>query len=350
MSFFSWLACAIGNRRSVIGSGLRKPKIASRKPPRFRPQLEALEDRWLPSTLTVLNNLDSGAGSLRAGIAAANPGDTINFAPSLNGQTIILTSGELSINKNLTIQGPGAGQLTISSTVNGQGVYGSRLFEVDGAMTRVNLSGMTINRGGGTAFSGGSPSHPYDSDGGAILNFGNLTISGCTLTNNRTYNAGGAIYNAGTLTVSGSFLSLNNAYGYYGNGGGIYNLATMTVSSSYLQGNSAGSHGDGGAIYNAPSATATITGTNLAPASIGNTLVYNTAWVGAGIWNDGTMTLNRSSVHFSQAKYQAGGIYNGRDGHLTIQSSYVTGNYANGIESDLYNLGQVTISSDSHVG
>src|SRR5262249_952225 len=50
-----------------------------RKPIPFRPRLEALEDRWLPSTLTVLNNLDSGPGSLRADIAAAQSGDTIVF-------------------------------------------------------------------------------------------------------------------------------------------------------------------------------------------------------------------------------------------------------------------------------
>jgi hypothetical protein len=33
------------------------------------PRLEALEDRALPSTFTVRNLLDSGAGSLRAAVA-----------------------------------------------------------------------------------------------------------------------------------------------------------------------------------------------------------------------------------------------------------------------------------------
>src|SRR6516164_11736300 len=92
---------------------------------RFRPRLEALEGRWLPSTLTVTNNLDSGRGSLRAEIAAAQSGDTIVFAPNLNGQTITLTSGELSITKGLTIQGPGTGQVTVS----GNSMH--RVFEVN---------------------------------------------------------------------------------------------------------------------------------------------------------------------------------------------------------------------------
>ena len=53
----------------------------------------------------VMNNLDSGPGSLRAEIAAARSNDTIEFAPSLDGRTITLTSGQLDIAENLTIQG-----------------------------------------------------------------------------------------------------------------------------------------------------------------------------------------------------------------------------------------------------
>src|SRR6516225_998625 len=52
----------------------------------FRPQLEALEDRWMPSILTVTtpgDPVDSygipSPGSLRYEIAAAQNGDTINF-------------------------------------------------------------------------------------------------------------------------------------------------------------------------------------------------------------------------------------------------------------------------------
>src|SRR5713101_4635060 len=58
----------------------QKRQASPRKRPIFRPTLEALEDRWVPSALTVLNNLDSGAGSLRAEIAAAHNSDTVVFA------------------------------------------------------------------------------------------------------------------------------------------------------------------------------------------------------------------------------------------------------------------------------
>src|SRR5439155_26805129 len=107
MSFTRWLSNPLGlSPRSVS----RKKTPAAR--PTFRPTLEALEDRWVPSTLTVLNNLDSGAGSLRAEIAAAHNSDTIVFASRLNGQTITLTSGELYIRKNLTIATTRAGPQT----------------------------------------------------------------------------------------------------------------------------------------------------------------------------------------------------------------------------------------------
>src|SRR5688572_8887729 len=59
--------------------------------------------------IRVVNNSDGPEpgpnGSLRRAISAATAGDTIDFTPSIT--TITLTSGELLINKNLTITGPG---------------------------------------------------------------------------------------------------------------------------------------------------------------------------------------------------------------------------------------------------
>ena len=93
------------------------------RPAPVRPRLEALEDRWVPSTLTVTNALDTGAagdGSLRGEIAAAQSGDVINFASSLAGQTITLANGELPITRSLDIEGPGAKQLTVSGNKIGR--------------------------------------------------------------------------------------------------------------------------------------------------------------------------------------------------------------------------------------
>ena len=135
MSLTHWLS----NCRGLsFQPASRRKTLAARRT--VGPRLECLEDRVVLSTLTVLNHLDSGAGSLRAEIAAAHSGDTIVFAPSLDGQTITLTSGELLIKKNLTIAGPGAGELTVS------GNDASRVFEV-AQKENVTLSGLTISNG-----------------------------------------------------------------------------------------------------------------------------------------------------------------------------------------------------------
>src|SRR5262245_4173694 len=111
MSLTSWL-------RNLHTAWHRRPKEGGSRrsggsgpAARLRPRLEALEDRLLPSTLAVLNVNDSGPGSLRADIAAAHSGDTIVIDSSLRSQNITLTSGELVIDKDLDIEGPGGSAL-----------------------------------------------------------------------------------------------------------------------------------------------------------------------------------------------------------------------------------------------
>src|SRR5580704_1627210 len=92
------------------------------------------------STLVVENTDDSGAGSLRDTIANASPGDTITFAPAVTG-TITLTNGELDIDEDLTIQGPGANVLAISGNNTADHVF--NIGSVTPAVN-VTLSGLTI--------------------------------------------------------------------------------------------------------------------------------------------------------------------------------------------------------------
>src|SRR5215216_4533483 len=68
------------------------------------------------NVITVTNTNDSGQGSLRQALVDANDGDTVNFDCSLQNQTIILTSAELAIDKNVTITGPGPDMLAVSGS------------------------------------------------------------------------------------------------------------------------------------------------------------------------------------------------------------------------------------------
>ncbi len=224
MLLLSWLRKQTSSQSAVN----RRPRAT------FRPRLEALEGRDVPSTLTVTNNLDNySVGSLRADIAAAKNNDTIVFAPSLHGQTITLVNGDLDVTKNLTIQGPGAGQLTVS----GGGT--SRVFDV-AAKTKVVLSGLTISHGNGSDLLVES-ALDFNDRGGAILNHGNLTVADCTFSSNSADYAGGGIYNDGTMTVTGCTFSLNSVSSWFSiGGGGIYNAGTatqLTVSNSFFSGN-----------------------------------------------------------------------------------------------------------------
>jgi hypothetical protein len=335
-----------------------QPQTRRNQSMRFRPRLEALDDRLVPTTLKVTNNLDTGVagdGSLRGEIAAAKNNDTIVFDPSMGGQTISLYSvidnllvvdGEMILNKNLTIQGPSAPLLPV--TISGDGL--SRIFEVSGAKTVVSLSNLNFTGGTGNSYplNAGAP----NGQGGAIWNGGTLTVNNCNLSNNAAISSlglGGAIYNAGTLTLKNSTLDNNSVYrsdwdhNYGGNGGAIYNAGTLTVSNCILNDNTAyqGAWGGGygGAIFNAYRATATITGTSFT----GNVALADGGFDGGGgIYNNGTMTLSASSVSGSSVD----GIFNDKRGHLLITSmSSVVNNYI-----DLYNLGVVKISNDSTVG
>src|SRR5882724_6954074 len=160
--------------------GVKSPSNGRRRPAPFRPIFEALEERAVLSTYHVMNNADDGTGSLRAAIVAANAhlgADKIVFDASLSGQAIALTSGELLITDDLTINGLGASNLTVS------GNNSSRVCEV-AATANVTLSGLTIT--GGRAVSGGG-----------ILNYGTLTVRASTLSDNVAFFVGGGIANYG---------------------------------------------------------------------------------------------------------------------------------------------------------
>jgi predicted outer membrane repeat protein len=352
MFLSSWLR---NSKRSALAAG-RRTKTSRRQVDSFRPRLELLEDRWLPSTLTVTNTSDNGSGSLRAAIAGAQGGDTIVFSRKLfhSGRTttITLTSNELDLTKDLTIQGPGAGELTISgySPAKGRGGVSTdwRVFEV-APLTTVTLSGLTISKGNGFALNS-TTGTAWNDYGGGILNLGTLTVSGCTVSGNSAVQEGGGIFSDGTLTVSGCTLSGNSAF----YGAGISNHGTATLQSSIVSNNTCVNDlsdsydppTEGGGIFN--QGTLSVSGCTIS----GNFANYQ----GGGIFNDGTLIISACSVSANWTFHGGDGIYNASVGIVTVEnSSSITGNqppsgYSAAAIDDVYNGGVLYVDSTSTIG
>ncbi len=216
----------------------QRPPTAKR---RFLPWLDQMENRTLLSTLTVMNNHDSGAGSLRADIAAATSGDTIAFANALRGQTITLTTGQLDITTNLKIDGRGASMLAVSGGGN------SRVFDISPNAT-VTIEYLTITDGKTVADNGGG----ILVEGGATMNdpTGTLSLDHVVMTNNQAMadstgldgGSGGGIENGGTLTVNACSFTNNvaslNSTNAGSQGGGIDSFGpSVTVTNSNFTGN-----------------------------------------------------------------------------------------------------------------
>ena len=266
------------------------------------------------ATLIVTTAADSGAGSLRQALADAHNGDTIQFDAALNGQTINLTSGELVIDKNITISGPGSNLLTVSRASTAANF---RIFHVTPNHT-VIIGGLTISGGlvDGT------------SNGGGILNSGSLTIANSTISGNQAglvstsqIGYGGGISNSGMLEISSSFINSNSANF---SGGGISNTGTVTITDGTIRDNAAGfkfspGSGLGGGISNQDHGTVTVRNSRV---SANRTTGHTSGFGGGGIGSDSSNTTQEiinSTISGNFSFVEGGGVLNG--GSLTITNS-----------------------------
>jgi hypothetical protein len=252
----------------------------ARRRRRRSPRLESLEGRLVLSSLTVTSAADSGPGTLRAVIAQAQAGDTITFSSRLDGQTISLTGGELAIDENMTIEGPGAGLIDVDA--GGK----NRVFDISSASATVTISGLTI--------SGGN-----SEDGGGIVDQGGtLTLTGDALSKDEAIGVnpgdtvqGGAVEvtDSGTLNVSSSRFVEDLAQGAAGANGG-----TAPV-------NGTGGDGDGGAIFADVGTSLTVTGCTF----ISNQAIGGAGGAGGGGFENGAggngngSAIDTSGVAFS---------------------------------------------------
>lgn len=233
----------------------------------------ATDDQWsLREALTHSANDNSGT-------------DTINFAEALEGGRIELddTLGQLVIDSEVIIEGPGSKLLTIDA--QGQ----SRVFAID-AGSVATLRDITITGGKVTG----------TEDGAGIHNSGDLTLERVAVINNETDDLGGGVFSDnGTLSIIETTVDGNQA----SSGGGLWVASqpgeSVTIDRSTISNNL--STNDGAGLF--------ISGD-------GNT-------------TDGTVTITNSTFSGNVSGGAGGGIATLNQSDLTITSSTITSNDAN---------------------
>lgn len=192
--------------------------------------------------------------------------------PPFVGAAPSASHGDLEIRSDLIITGAGAD----ATLIDGGGL--DRIFWVHpntGGTVDARISGLTLQNGQTAA------------EGGAILNWGSLTLADVVIRDSSAGMGGGVANQFGELTVLTSTLSDNSGSN---GGGGIYNEATLAIDASTIRGNEASF---GGGLANArsdvqpsPSGSATITN---------STISANSSGIGTG----GSLTLTNVTIAYN---------------------------------------------------
>lgn len=301
----------------------------------------------MSTTFIVTNTNDSGLGSLRQAIIDANssassgPFDII-FDPGVVG-IITLTSGQISINKSMTIHGPGARVLTVS------GNNTNRAFEIGVNSINVTINKLSINNCNN--ISGGSISNIFistliinecnfydntsgvlggaiDIQSGAILRLFNSTFNN----NSSNVQAGAINFFEGSGIIGNCTFTNNSAAGP--GGAIIINSSVLSIINCTIYGNTAN---QGGGISLANNATL----------NIGNTIVSNNTAAG-----DPNIFVSSGNVNSSQPNYGTN-FYNNTSGFTPGASDIINpagpnllalGNYGGPTDTMLPNSGSPVIN------
>ncbi len=279
--------------------------------------LSGCADAGVAKTWTVTTTEDSSinSGAFRYILANAGDGDTIKF--SSTGSTL---TSQMYIRKNVTIEGP--------ATIRQTG-YQHRIFVVNDGVTAA-LKNLMLK--------GGVSSH-----GGALCNYGDLTMEGCTLTGNSAWIQGGAVLNGATMTMKNCTVSENASV----EAGGIINFDVLKMTSCTIVRNTASESCGGVYSYGETQMKDCVVEHNSASGSCGGVshangtlkaegcaIRYNLAGGdGGGIGNSGVLEMKKCSIANNDSGGKGGGIYlppeqYGEAGTVTLKDCAVTGNAA----------------------
>lgn len=257
---------------------------------------------------------DSNYGDCLSG----NEDDTIIFQLPA-GSTITLTAGELrlpaaALTEGISIQGPGADQLTIS----GEGA--SRVFKVEhsSVATPEEISDLTI--------ASGKVETGEESLGGGVLNAGELTLAGVVLEGNEVKATGSSFVKGnggGVANLPGATLAIERstivgntagavatAPGFaYGDGGGVFNEGALMISGSTIAYNGAIAAGSGAQSASGGGIATTATGMRVTGSTIvGNTVISGALRSGANVLATGTTELEDTIVAEPEGATNCAGV------------------------------------------
>ncbi len=281
------------------------------------------------STITVTTTADNGNGSLRNAIATAKSGDTIQFIKDLADKTITLTSGQLTLDKDLTIDGSGASGLTIS------GNKASRVFLLE-QKHEATLKNLTIANGKTMGAGGG-----IDTGHESTLVLENVNV------NNNVSELGGGL-RVGHLSkatiINSSFVgndgTLTNQYSGFSGGAIAQNesRAQLIIKGSHFE-NNVGSIG--GAIYSFSGVTFTVEDSvfrkNVAKDGSGGAIFtdgVSSKDYASGFADDGKIIIRGSRFEDNKAKKEGGALFlwgytqsqGYKDDRAIIEDTVISGN------------------------
>lgn len=236
----------------------------------------------------VTNTNDSGEGSLRAAIVAANTHPGEDTIPIQTTGTINLQSALQIIFDPVSIAGPGADLLEVHRADSA--AFPVFAFSATGSSA---LSGLTVSNGKAL----------FDRGGGIRNSEGNLTLTGVVVKDSEAVGGGGGnvfvegggIFSEGTLTLRETVVAGNAARASGATsltaafGGGVAALGNLTVEASTISGNVAEASGDG----------------SVATAQGGGVLAGTQATVTRSTFSGNAVVANGAA---SQVRAQGGGI------------------------------------------
>ncbi|MDD4510616.1 MAG: MBG domain-containing protein, partial [Oscillospiraceae bacterium] len=254
-------------------------------------------------TMNAAGNVFTVRGSGKLTLYDCKGEGKVTHAPGINGigvdvlsagSTFIMNGGNIvgnkypldggGINNKGTVEihgGTIAGNSATGSNGKGGGIYSNSKLTIDGGEI-MNNTAQSLTGGGG------------------IYSSGKLTITNGSIHDNTAPGYGGGIIdNGGTTTISGGTISGNKSTNQSCGGGGICIVGTLTISGGKIENNTAA--GSGGGIYVYRGGTATITGGEIT----GNTATKTAG----GIYNEGTLTLNGAKIESNTAGGTGGGVW-----------------------------------------